>query len=141
GSKVTMLARDGVLPRAEPFAGELVTGSLRDAGASVLLGAEAEAVKRDGDGAVHLTLTTGEVIEADEILVAIGRTPNTQDIGLAAVGLTPGDWLTVDDTLRVLGDDGTPLTDGWLYAAGDVNRRALLTHQGKYQARAAGDAI
>jgi dihydrolipoamide dehydrogenase len=42
----------------------------------------------------------------------------------------------VDDRLRVLGVDG-----GWLYAAGDVNGRALLTHQGKYQARLVGDII
>ncbi|RMB80376.1 NAD(P)/FAD-dependent oxidoreductase [Streptomyces shenzhenensis] len=141
GSSVTMLARDGVLPLAEPFVGERVTESLREAGVSVLVGAEAGAVKRDGDGTVHITLTTGEHIEADEVLVAIGRTPNTRDIGLGAVGLTQGAWLTVDDTLRVLGEDGAPLADGWLYAAGDVNRRVLLTHQGKYQARAVGDVI
>ncbi|MFG2517378.1 dihydrolipoyl dehydrogenase family protein [Streptomyces sp. NPDC048584] len=141
GASVTMLARDGVLPLAEPFAGERVTESLRKAGVSVLLGAEAGAVKRDGDGTVHITLTTGEQVEADEVLVAIGRTPNTQDIGLDAVGVTPGSWLAVDDTLRVVGDDGKALTGGWLYAAGDVNRRVLLTHQGKYQARAVGDVI
>ncbi|MFF9490072.1 dihydrolipoyl dehydrogenase family protein [Streptomyces sp. NPDC014676] len=141
GASVTMLARDGVLPLAEPFVGERVTKSLREAGVTVLLGAEAGAVKRDGDGTVHLTLTNGEDIEADEVLVAIGRTPNTQDLGLEAVGLTPGAWLTVDDTLRVVGTDKAPLDGGWLYAAGDVNRRVLLTHQGKYQARAVGDVI
>ncbi|KAB2382936.1 dihydrolipoyl dehydrogenase family protein [Actinomadura montaniterrae] len=141
GASVTMLARDGVLPMAEPFAGELVTGSLQDAGVSVRLGAEAASVKRDEDGTVHITLTDGETIEADELLVAVGRTPNTQNVGLDAIGLTPGAWLVVDDTLRVVGEEGTPIGDGWLYAAGDVNRRVLLTHQGKYQARAVGDAI
>jgi pyruvate/2-oxoglutarate dehydrogenase complex dihydrolipoamide dehydrogenase (E3) component len=141
GTSVTVLARDGVLPLSEPFAGERVTDSLREAGVPVLLGSEAGAVKRDGDGTVHITLTTGENIEADEVLVAVGRTPNTQDIGLDAVGLTPGAWLTVDDTLRVVGDDGAPSAGGRLYAAGDVNRRVLLTHQGKYQARAVGDVI
>ena len=141
GSSVTMLARDGVLPLAEPFAGEQVTESLREAGVSVLLGSEAGVVKRDGDGTAHITLTTGQLVEADEVLVAIGRTPNTQDVGLEAVGLRPGAWLTVDDTLRVVTDDGELVGDGWLYAAGDVNRRVLLTHQGKYQARAVGDVI
>ncbi|MGX6605046.1 dihydrolipoyl dehydrogenase family protein [Micromonosporaceae bacterium Da 78-11] len=139
GSAVTVLARDGMLPPAEPFAGELVTDSLRAAGVSVRLGAEAVAVTRDGDGTVHLTLTDGGRVEADEVLVAVGRTPNTGDLGLDRIGLTPGDRLTVDDTMRVLGADGTPV--GWLYAAGDVNGRVLLTHQGKYQARAAGDVI
>ncbi|WP_338025601.1 dihydrolipoyl dehydrogenase family protein [Actinoplanes awajinensis] len=133
GSAVTVLARDGILPAAEPFAGERVTAALREAGVSVRLGAEVTAVRRDG-GAVRLTLTDGEVVEADEVLVAIGRVPNTADLGLETVGRTPGDWLEVDETLRVRGVD-------WLYAAGDVNRRVLLTHQGKYQARAVGDVI
>lgn len=135
GSSVTVLARDGVLPSAEPFAGELVTESLRGAGVSVRLGAEAVAVNRDDSGTVHIKTASGEQVEADEVLVAIGRTPNTQDIGLDRIGLAPGAWLAVDDTLRVAGGGE------WLYAAGDVNRRVLLTHQGKYQARAVGDVI
>ncbi|HEY3468089.1 MAG TPA: NAD(P)/FAD-dependent oxidoreductase, partial [Amycolatopsis sp.] len=127
GSSVTMLARDGVLHLQEPFVGERVAASLRDKGVSVRIGAEAGSVKRNDDGTVSITLTDGEQIEADELLVAIGRTPNTQDIGLDNVGVKPGSWLTVDGTMRV---DG--VEDGWLYATGDVNRRVLLTHQGKY---------
>lgn len=141
GSVVTVLARDGVLPRAEPFVGDRVTQSLRDAGVSVRLGAEAASVSRAGDGTVHVTLADGEQVEADELLVAVGRTPRTQDLGLDRIGLKPGAWLTVDDTLRVVDDDGALIGDGWLYAAGDVNRRVLLTHQGKYQGRAVGDVI
>jgi len=135
GSTVTVLARHGLLHEAEPFAAEMVAESLRRAGVSVRLGAEAASAQRDDAGTVRITLTDGDTIEADEILVAIGRTPNTQDIGLDSVGLKPGEWLAVDDTLRVV-EGG-----GWLYAAGDVNRRVLLTHQGKYQARAVGDVI
>ena len=56
------------------------------------------------------------------------------DLGLENIGLEPGHWLDVDDTMLVKGFD-------WLYATGDVNHRVLLTHQGKYQARAAGDVI
>ncbi|MCG5462470.1 NAD(P)/FAD-dependent oxidoreductase [Micromonospora sp. MED01] len=141
GSAVTMLVRDGVLTAAEPFVGERVTQSLREAGVSVQLGAEVTSVNRDGDGTVHITLTDGTQVEADEILVAIGRTPHTHDIGLDRIGLQPGAWLTVDDTLRVVDGTGALIGDGWLYAAGDVNRRVLLTHQGKYQARAVGDVI
>jgi dihydrolipoamide dehydrogenase len=70
------------------------------------------------------------------VLFATGRTPNTADIGLETIGLTPGTWLGVDDTCRVAGAH-----NDWLYALGDVNHRALLTHQGKYQARIAGAAI
>ncbi|XVU27703.1 dihydrolipoyl dehydrogenase family protein [Actinoplanes sp. CA-054009] len=135
GARVTMLARDGVLHLAEPFAGERVAASLRESGVDVRIGAEAASVTRDEAGTVHVTLTDGGRVEGDELLVAIGRVPNTRDIGLDRIGFEPGSWLVVDDALRVVGGGE------WLYAAGDVNRRALLTHQGKYQARALGDAI
>ncbi|MFJ8815153.1 FAD-dependent oxidoreductase [Amycolatopsis thermoflava] len=92
-------------------------------------------------GTVSITLTDGEQLDAGELLVAIGRTPNIQDLGLANVGVRPGAWLAVDETMRVVGADGAPVGGGWVYASGDVNRRVLLTHQGKYQARAAGDVI
>ncbi|WP_305787917.1 dihydrolipoyl dehydrogenase family protein [Symbioplanes lichenis] len=135
GARVTMLARDGVLHLAEPFVGERVTAALRESGVDVRLGAEAASVSRDEAGTVHITLADGGLVQADELLVAIGRTPNTQDIGLGGLGLKPGSWLTVDDALHVEG------AGEWLFAAGDVNKRALLTHQGKYQARVLGDAI
>ncbi|RKT18708.1 dihydrolipoamide dehydrogenase [Streptomyces sp. 1114.5] len=138
GSEVVLLVRGGgLLPRMEPFAGELVAEGLRDAGVDVRFGTEVTAVERaDGSGPVTLTLGDGERLTADEVLYATGRAPRTADIGLEQVGLKPGAWLDVDDSCTVLGVDG-----GWLYAAGDVNHRALLTHQGKYQARIAGAAI
>lgn len=141
GSTVTFIARDGVLPNVEPYASELVIASLEAAGVRVMIGASPEQVSRDADGAVHTTLADGETIVTDEVLVATGRKPNTADLGLELVDLAPGSWLTVDETLRVLDRDGNLLGDGWLYAAGDVNHRVLLTHQGKYQARAVGDVI
>jgi dihydrolipoamide dehydrogenase len=137
GSHVTMIVRGGLLAGAEPFAGELVTASLRELGVDVRTGVETTAARREG-GTTVLELGDGSTVEADTVLVATGRVPRTDDLGLETIGLTPGDWLTVDDSMLVSGADG----DGdWLYAAGDVNHRALLTHQGKYQARAAGDAI
>ncbi|TMA60326.1 MAG: NAD(P)/FAD-dependent oxidoreductase, partial [Deltaproteobacteria bacterium] len=96
----------------------------------------AERVERDAAGAVRLFLASGETIPADEVLVATGRAPRTEDLGLETIGLRPGSWLEVDDDMRV-----TSVAGGWLYAAGDVNHRALLTHMGKYQARVGGDAI
>ncbi|MFJ9759889.1 dihydrolipoyl dehydrogenase family protein [Streptomyces sp. NPDC101149] len=139
GSQVTLLVRgEGLLTKMEPFAGALVTEGLVEAGVSIRLGTEVSSVERESgaDGAVRITLADGEAVTADEILFATGRAPRTWDVGLETVGLTPGDWLTVDDTCRV-----TAVADGWLYAVGDVNRRALMTHQGKYQARIAGAAI
>ncbi len=133
GTAVTVIARSALLGGLEPFAGEAVQASLEESGATVLTGVETTAARRV-DGVVELDLSDGRTITADEVLVAVGRTPRTGDLGLETVGLTPGDWLDVDDTLLVRGTD-------WLYATGDVNHRALLTHQGKYQARAAGAAI
>jgi dihydrolipoamide dehydrogenase len=119
----------------EPFAGELVADGLREAGVDVRFGVSVASVVRES-GRVRVGLDGGGELTADEILFATGRTPHTDDLGLDTVGLTPGDWLAVDDTLRVTG-----VEDGWLYAAGDVNHRALLTHQGKYQGRIAGAVI
>ena len=133
GAQVTLVERGPrVLARNEPEAADRVTTRLRQAGVDVRTGRSAARVHRDG--AVTVALDDGTDVEADEVLVALGRRPRTADLGLDTVGLTPGDWLTVDDTLRVDGFD-------WLYAAGDVNRRALLTHMGKYQARVAGSVI
>ncbi|MET8542066.1 NAD(P)/FAD-dependent oxidoreductase [Kitasatospora sp. NPDC004799] len=144
GSEVVLLVRgDGLLPRMEPFAGELVTEGLRAAGVDVRFGTEVTALERaDGSGPVTLTLDGGGTLTADEVLYATGRAPRTADIGLEQVGLKPGGWLEVDDSCTVLGVDGVDGDGGeWLYAAGDVNHRALLTHQGKYQARITGAAI
>ncbi|MFE2748965.1 dihydrolipoyl dehydrogenase family protein [Streptomyces scopuliridis] len=136
GSEVTLLVRgDRLLPRIESFAGELVAESLTEAGATVRTGVSVSAVERDGGtGSVTVTLAGGERIECDEVLFATGRAPRTDDAGFASIGLEPGSWLTVDDSCRVEGSN-------WLYGVGDVNHRALLTHQGKYQARIAGAAI
>ncbi|MGI5258058.1 dihydrolipoyl dehydrogenase family protein [Streptomyces angustmyceticus] len=138
GSSVTLLVRgDGLLPRMEPFAGHLVAESLAEAGVFLRTGVEVREVRREAPGGpVTVLLDSGDEIVADELLIATGRSPRTEDIGLDTVGLTPGSWLDVDDSLRVTG-----VTGGWLYGVGDVNHRALLTHQGKYQARIAGAAI
>ncbi|MFB6531073.1 MULTISPECIES: dihydrolipoyl dehydrogenase family protein [unclassified Streptomyces] len=136
GSQVTMLVRGGgLLPRMEPFVGEHVAAALTARGADVRTGVSVTAVVRDGGtGPVTVVLEGGDHVEGDQVLFATGRAPRTEDIGLENVGLKPGSWLDVDDSLKVTGTD-------WLYAVGDVNHRALLTHQGKYQARIAGAAI
>ncbi len=133
GTTVTMIARTALLGGQEPFAGEAVTQALGTLGATVKIGVSTTSAKRTDRG-VELQLDDGSTLVAEEVLVAIGRVPRTGDLGLENIGLNPGDWLEVDDTMLVRGFD-------WLYACGDVNHRALLTHQGKYQARAAGDVI
>jgi pyruvate/2-oxoglutarate dehydrogenase complex dihydrolipoamide dehydrogenase (E3) component len=132
GSHVTLLSRSGLLGRAEPFAGELVADALRAAGVDVRLGADVTSVHREGP-TVTAALGDGTTVVAEEVLCALGRRPATTGLGLETVGIEPGAAIDVDDTLR----SAVP----WLYAVGDVNGRAALTHQGKYQARACGDVI
>lgn len=138
GATVTLLARgNGLLPRMEPFVGELIERGFRESGVDVRLNVSVTRMHRPGaNGPVTVELSDGGKLEVDEVLFAIGRAPLSDDIGLETVGLTPGSWLDVDDTCRVLS-----VENGWLYAAGDANHRALLTHEGKYQARIAGAAI
>ena len=133
GSKITLVHRgERLIKREEPFAGEQVLDALRELGVDVRLGRSATGVARDEDFAV--TLDDGSVVDADQLLVAFGRVPGTHGIGVETLGLEAGKPLLVDDHMRVPGHD-------WLFAIGDVNGRALLTHMGKYQGRIAADAI
>ncbi|MGY1739119.1 MULTISPECIES: dihydrolipoyl dehydrogenase family protein [unclassified Blastococcus] len=128
---------DRLLPREEPFAGEEVHAALEREGIAVRLGTLLTAIRREGtDGPVRGTLSTGEQVTADEVLVAVGRRPRTGDLGLDTVGLTPGAAVPVDDRLRAVGVSGE-----WLYAVGDCTGVAPFTHMGKYQARIAADVL
>lgn len=137
GATVTLLVReDRPLDDMEPFAGDLVLDVLRAQGVRVETGVELEGAERQPDGRVAVTFGKGRECTARELLIATGRRPCTDDLGLEVLGLEPGSWLTVDDHLQV---EAVP--DGWLYAAGDVTHRELLTHMGKYDARICGDVI
>jgi dihydrolipoamide dehydrogenase len=136
GSTVTVVeGAPRMLLHEEPFAGEEVAKAFASEGITVICGAKVVSAHRDGD--VSLTLADGRVVAGDELLVAVGRTARTRDLGLDTVGLgdLAGGWLPVDDRLRVDGGGG------WLYAVGDCNGRALLTHIGKYQARICADVV
>ena len=133
-----VVATDRLLPRAEPFAGELLAASFAESGIDVRLGRRlAEVGPREPGGPVTVRTDDGARLEADEILVATGRRLAVDDLGLETVGLEPdGRPIDVDASMRATRVDG-----GWLYAVGDVNGRNLLTHMGKYQARVCGDAV
>jgi pyruvate/2-oxoglutarate dehydrogenase complex dihydrolipoamide dehydrogenase (E3) component len=134
GSRVTVIeAEQSLLPREEPFAGQEVRRALTGRGVDVRTGVRAVAVDRDGQE-VTVTLSDGQQIQGEEILVAVGRHPRTQDLGLETVGLPPGQPVEVDESLTV---PGLP----WLHAIGDVNGRALLTHMGKYQAHVLSEIL
>ena len=136
GSTVSLVeAADRVLPLEEPFAGEQVENGLHEMGVAVHTGAKATGVGAD-DGGITVDLEEGGPLRGTEVLVAIGRRPNSEALGLDDAGIETDEagFLPTDDRLLVDGSD-------WLYAVGDVNGRALLTHMGKYQARIAGDVI
>jgi dihydrolipoamide dehydrogenase len=137
GADVTMIIREErPLPQMETFAGDAILGALRALGIRVVTETTVVEAGRRADGSVDVTLGDGAGVHAQELLVATGRTPRTRGLGLEVVGIGPGQWIEVDDHLRV-----RAVADGWLYAAGDVTHRALLTHMGKYQARICGDVI
>ncbi|MEV0945428.1 NAD(P)/FAD-dependent oxidoreductase [Rhodococcus sp. NPDC049939] len=142
--ELTMVVRGPrLLSKNEPFAGELVARSLEQKGARILFGAALDRVDRSdsrdtGIGSIHggpatLDVAGHDPIVVDEIVVAAGRTPATSELGL-----DPG---LLDSRGYVVTDDHLTTANGWLYAVGDVNGRALLTHMGKYQGRVCGDVI
>ncbi|MDQ6605973.1 MAG: NAD(P)/FAD-dependent oxidoreductase [Actinomycetota bacterium] len=135
GSRVVLVeALPRLLAREEPFASRQLAEALAELAVEVRVGVQATHAARGQGGEFELTLEDGTVLHSDELLVAVGRRPHTDELGLETVELEPGATITVDDQMRVLGRD-------WLYAIGDVNGRALLTHAGKYQARVAAAVI
>jgi pyruvate/2-oxoglutarate dehydrogenase complex dihydrolipoamide dehydrogenase (E3) component len=125
-----------LLSREEQFAGEEVAESLREHfGVDVRTGTKVEAVRAERTGVVA-SLSDGTTAEAAEILVAVGRVPNTGDLDLDAAGAKPNDhgYLDTDSRMLVGGSD-------WLYAIGDANGRSLFTHMGKYHAWIAAENL
>jgi pyruvate/2-oxoglutarate dehydrogenase complex dihydrolipoamide dehydrogenase (E3) component len=136
--ETTMLVTgERLLRKTEPFAGDLVAKSFRDAGIDVRLSRSVTHVERPVPaGPVTVHTDDGSKVEADEILVGTGREPVVRGIGLETIGVEVDGPIQVDSSMRATG-----VTDGWLYAIGDVNGRNQLTHMGKYQGRICGDVI
>jgi pyruvate/2-oxoglutarate dehydrogenase complex dihydrolipoamide dehydrogenase (E3) component len=130
GSHVTLVqANDRLLPRVDSDAAELVEHALRADGVDVRLAAQVERV----EPGPRVLLSDGNVVEADQLLVATGRRPAVEDLGLERVGVEVGArGIAVDERMRA--------ADG-VWALGDVTGIALFTHVGKYQARVAAADI
>jgi len=134
---VVLEGSDRLLAREEPFAGEEVRTAFEAEGITVVTGARVTEARRVGsDGPVVAQIADGREFTGDEILVAVGRRPATADLGLEHVALEPGRPVRVDRRLWAAGVPG-----GWLYAIGDCNGLAPLTHMGKYHGRIAAATI
>lgn len=135
GSAVTLVEPGPrLLGREEPFAAEQVEAALARDGVDVRVQTTATSVHRTEAG-VTVELSDDSTVTAEKVLVAAGRRANTVGLGLESVGLNPDGPIATDVHLRAIG------AEDWLYAVGDANGRALLTHQGKYQGRIAADHI
>jgi pyruvate/2-oxoglutarate dehydrogenase complex dihydrolipoamide dehydrogenase (E3) component len=133
GSRVTLIdVSTRVLPRDDPQAAQLVQAALESDGVEMLLGVKAERVERTASGGIALTVQGGSehrIVEADALLLAVGRTPNVDSLGLEAaqVGYDPRAGVVVDDFLRT--------TNPRIYAAGDVCSSFRFTHAADAMAR------
>jgi dihydrolipoamide dehydrogenase len=137
GTRVTLVeGGERLLSREEDFAGEQVAASLGERfGVEVRTGALVQRVRAGGAG-ILASLRGGEEVEAERILVAVGRVPHTAELDLGSAGVQADEhgFLGTDERLRVGGRE-------WLYAIGDVNGRALFTHVGKYHAWVAAENV
>ncbi|WP_323037906.1 dihydrolipoyl dehydrogenase family protein [Pararhodobacter sp.] len=126
GCKVTVLEGAKALGNDDPEATALIVAALRDEGVEIIEGAKVEQV-RGHQGAIAVQVEGGAVYNGSDLLVAVGRKPNTDRLELDLAGVKHGrGGVEVDDSLRS--------TNRWVYAIGDVAGRGQFTHVAGYQA-------
>ncbi|WP_281406067.1 NAD(P)/FAD-dependent oxidoreductase [Mesorhizobium sp. 10.2.3] len=134
GVAVTLVFRSRLLPEAEPEIGQALAAYLANEGISVVSGVTSESVRKTDDGGVMLAIIRNgrpDVLTAGRILVATGRTPNTEDLGLAEaeVAQTSSGAIVVDDRMRT--------SKTGVYAAGDVTGKDQFVYMAAYGAKLA----
>jgi pyruvate/2-oxoglutarate dehydrogenase complex dihydrolipoamide dehydrogenase (E3) component len=135
GARVTVVQTgDRLLGREDGDAGRLVRAALERDGVRFAMNARVVKVERRSDGKIlqlagSAAPEDASSLEVDEILVAVGRAPNVEGLGLEAAGIAfdPATGVTVDDRLRT--------TNPRVYAAGDVCTALKFTHHSDFQAR------
>ena len=133
GSHVTLVqSGDHLLERVDRDAGELLAECLESEGVDIHLGTRPDTVERS-DGSIRVSCDGRVEVEAEQLLVATGRRPNTDGFGLEKLGIRIGkQGIEVDERLSA-GEN--------VWAVGDVTGVALFTHVGKYQGRIAAANI
>jgi pyruvate/2-oxoglutarate dehydrogenase complex dihydrolipoamide dehydrogenase (E3) component len=129
GCRVTLVHKpDRLVNREDPHLCSLLGKQLADDGITVKLGVSGDKVRKDGNERV-LTLSSGEEVRGEVLLVSIGRRARTGGINLEAAGITPGKrGIEIDEHCRA--GDG-------IWAIGDCTGGLMFTHNGKYQGRVA----
>ena len=138
GSRVTLVARSPeILPNYDAEIGKTVREAMVSRGATVLVATSVTKVTTNADGQKEVHLDDGQVIQTEEILVATGRRPATDGLGLEQYGIpVDGTPIKVDDSLCISAVPG-----GWLYGAGDVVGRGSFSHSSKYHGRIISNSI
>ena len=133
GSRVTILeSHDRLLARLDPVAGTLLRERFEEEGIDLRVEVQAKRVSV-ADTEIRVELASGEVVEAEKLLVATGRRANVEGVGLEQLGVElTKTGIAVDERMRAADD---------VWAIGDPSGVALLTHVGKYQARVAAANI
>ncbi|OZD19319.1 dihydrolipoyl dehydrogenase [Rhodococcus sp. 06-156-3C] len=123
GSKVIVVeALDRILPGEDEWASKQMLRALKKRGMDIRVGTKVEAVQESADS-VAVTLSGGQTLDTDIVLVAVGRGPRTEDTGIAEVGVgTERGFVTVDDNLMT----SVP----GVYAVGDIVPGYQLAHRG-----------
>jgi mercuric reductase len=135
GVNVTIVDVVPILSAGEPDISKALAGYLRDEGIVVRENVKTKAIKKT-DGRIALDVSTDaadETLEAEQVLVATGREPNTADLGLEAAGieLLRNRGIKVDDWMRT--------TRPGVYAAGDVTGREQFVYMAAYGAKIAAE--
>jgi pyruvate/2-oxoglutarate dehydrogenase complex dihydrolipoamide dehydrogenase (E3) component len=134
GAKVTIAeAKSRLLPNWDIVAGQYFQRALESSGVAVLLNQEMVVPSAVPGNRPMYRLHNGTIIQPDVTLLATGRRPNSDDLGLETVGLSGGDWITVNDHMQTKLDS--------IYAIGDVNGIALLDSIAAAQANVAVQTI
>jgi len=133
GVKVTLVCRSRLVPEAEPEIGAALTGFFEDEGITVVSGIAYRAIRKTDNG-ISLTIARdgqNTTIDADQVLITTGRTPNIEGLGLTehGIALSPKGGIVVDDRMRT--------TRAGVYAAGDVTGRDQFVYMAAYGAKLA----
>ncbi|HEX7005133.1 MAG TPA: dihydrolipoyl dehydrogenase [Trueperaceae bacterium] len=135
GSQVTVLEYfDRILPGMDRELAADALKAFKKQGIEFRLGVKVTGAKAKGNGAV-VTLEGGEELEADRVLVAVGRLPNTEGLGLESVGVK------TDERGRVLVDENLMTNVEGIHAIGDVIEGPMLAHKAEEEGVAIAEIL